>query len=91
MKRSQMVEKIKEKLEGKPVNELSSGLDFASKLLTFIEELGMIPPSVFKPTNNEQTGYIIKNPNWKGSLEWGKGDDEYLPAMKINEWEPENG
>lgn len=65
MKRSEMITKIHTKLVGTPITELASGDDFAEKLLTFIEDLGMLPPSCEFQMGNS----IVKDNCWESENE----------------------
>lgn len=76
MKRSDMVAKIYNKLHGTSVSDMCYGPDFAEKLLTFIEDLGMTPPSY--------TGLIANGRKFNKENDFGRD------VQFFRDWEPED-
>lgn len=81
MKRSKMLDLIHKKLDGIPYNS-----NWEEQILSAVEELGMLPPEYVIPATHDDVHYVMKNPNWDGK----DPSKEYIGAIKINEWEPED-
>lgn len=76
MKRSEMVKKIHDTLNGHPIGDMCYGPDFADKVLTFIEDLGMTPPSY--------TGLIANGRKYDKENDFGRD------VQFFRDWEPED-